>query len=39
MLDPDGRDIEIDLTSFQEGIKEWISEIRKRRLDIFNGCP
>ena len=29
--DPDGRDLEIDLTSFQEGIKEWISDIRQRR--------
>lgn len=28
--DPDGRDLEIDLTSFQEGIKEWISDIRQR---------
>lgn len=28
--DPDGRNIEIDLASFQEGIKEWISEIRKQ---------
>ena len=32
--DPDGRDLEIDLTSFQEGIKEWISDIRQRRLVI-----
>ena len=29
--DPDGRDLEIDLTSFQEGIKEWIFDIRQRR--------
>lgn len=35
--DPDGRDLEIDLTSFQEGIKEWISDIRQRRWGIkFN---
>ena len=32
--DPDGRDLEIDLTSFQEGIKEWISDIRQRRWGI-----
>ncbi|XP_078359785.1 inositol 1,4,5-triphosphate receptor associated 2-like isoform X2 [Oculina patagonica] len=30
ILDPDGRDMEIDLTSFQEGIKEWITEIRRQ---------
>ena len=29
--DPDGRDLEINLSSFQEGIKEWISDIRQRR--------
>ena len=25
--------MEIDLTSFQEGIKEWISEIRRQRFE------
>ena len=35
ILDPDGRDLEIGLTSFQEGIKEWISEIRRQRFEKF----
>lgn len=40
ILDPDGRDLEIGLTSFQEGIKEWISEIRRQSyVNTDDECP
>ncbi|XP_022786492.1 lymphoid-restricted membrane protein-like [Stylophora pistillata] len=40
ILDPDGKDMEIGLTSFQEGIKEWISEIRRQSyVNADDECP
>ncbi|XP_074615626.1 inositol 1,4,5-triphosphate receptor associated 2-like [Acropora palmata] len=39
--DPDGRNMEIDLATFQEGIKEWIYEIRKQSFSNIeeDHCP
>ena len=31
LLDPDGKDVEIDIHDFHTGLKEWIQDIRKQR--------
>ena len=31
ILDPDGHDVHIDISTYQAGINEWIEDIRKRR--------
>jgi len=34
ILDPDGQDVHIDITTYQTGINEWIEDIRKRRYIV-----